>query len=167
MAVPAGPTLTSFIWVFWLILFKILLKVTVSAAEDKFLIFAHTKKTGEKMVQMLNAYKIDGEFHNADLTKEKRIELENKFRNDKNFKVIVATSTLAWGINAPARRVIILGIERATQRIEPYNITQMVGRSGRLGIDTQGDAYVLLPRTKFTEYKNYLQIPQLIKYKQQ
>jgi len=139
------------------------LKIVRSHPEDKFLIFAHTKKTGEKMVQMLNAYKIDGEFHNADLTKEKRIDLENKFRNDKNFKVIVATSTLAWGINAPARRVIILGIERATQRIEPYNITQMVGRSGRLGIDTQGDAYVLLPRTKFTEYKNYLQIPQLIK----
>lgn len=139
------------------------ISIVRSHPEDKFLIFTHAKRTGERMIEMLLAYNIDAEFHNADLSKDKRIELEHKFRNNKDFRVVVATSTLAWGCNLPARRVIILGIERATQKIEPYNITQMIGRSGRLGIDDQGDAYVLLPRTKFTEYKNYLQTPQLIK----
>lgn len=75
----------------------------------------------------------------------------------------IGNGIVSHNCNLPARRVVILGIERAMQKIEPYNITQMIGRSGRLGIDPQGDAYVLLPRTKFMEYKNYLQTPQLIK----
>jgi len=130
--------------------------------DDKFLIFAHTKRTGEQMTNELQRQGVKAEFHNADLNKENRVILERKFRQDKDFRVVVATPTLAWGVNMPARRVIILGVHRGKDKVEVYNITQMVGRSGRLGIDPRGDAYVLLPASKSKEHMDRLNLPQNI-----
>jgi len=124
--------------------------------EDKFLIFSHTKKTGEIMKKELIKSGIQAEFHNANLDKKSRISLENKFKNEKDPRVIVATSTLAWGCNLPARRVIILGVHRGTEEVESYDILQMVGRSGRLGIDPMGDAYILIPESTQLKYKEKL-----------
>ena len=130
--------------------------------EDKFLIFAHTKRTGEQMKNVLKSNKISVEFHNADLNKESRIDLEKRFKNGNDLRVIVATPTLAWGCNLPARRVIILGVHRGKDEVETYNVTQMIGRSGRLGIDPRGDAYVLLPNSEAKKHRDRLGIPQKI-----
>jgi len=75
--------------------------------DDKFLIFAHTKRTGELMKQSLRRAGIQAEFHNADLNKDARISLENKFRNEKFPRVIIATSTLAWGCYAKGTIVLM------------------------------------------------------------
>lgn len=123
--------------------------------EDKFLIFAHTKKTGELMKRYLIKSGIKAEFHNAGLDRSSRIDLENRFKKDKDPRVIVATSTLAWGCNLPARRVIVLGIHRGVEEVESYDILQMIGRSGRLGIDPAGDAYILIPESG-QDYKKKL-----------
>lgn len=64
--------------------------------DDKYLIFVHTKKTGELMKKRLQASGYECEFHNADLDKDARVKLQNKFRTGK-LQVVVATSTLAWG----------------------------------------------------------------------
>jgi helicase len=130
--------------------------------DDKFLVFAHTKRTGEMMKTALREAGIEAEFHNADLDKESRVNLERSFRNDAKLRVIVATPTLAWGLNLPARRVIILGVHRGIQEVETYNITQMVGRSGRLGIDPAGDAYILVPESQEELWRKKLQKPQKI-----
>lgn len=130
--------------------------------EDKFLIFSHTKKTGELMKKELAKIGISAEFHNAGLDKKSRISLENRFKKEKEPRVIVATSTLAWGINMPARRVIVLGVHRGSDEVESYDILQMVGRSGRLGIDPAGDAYVLIPETHQSTYKTKLKTPSRI-----
>lgn len=74
-------------------------------SDDKFLIFAHTKRTGKLMVRELDRYGIKAEFHNADLDGPNRQKLEDKFRNDKNFRVVIATSTLAWGCYKHGSRV--------------------------------------------------------------
>lgn len=128
-------------------------------SEDKFLIFAHTKRTGELMKSELKKVGIEAEFHNADLESKKRIEVEDRFRNDPKLRVIVATSTLAWGLNLPARRVIILGVTRGVSEVETHDIIQMVGRSGRLGIDPMGDAYILVPESLQAEYRKKLSKP--------
>lgn len=65
--------------------------------EDKFLIFAHTKGTGKMIVDALRAVGVESEFHNANLRTAERKDLEHRFKFDKEFKVLVATSTLAWG----------------------------------------------------------------------
>lgn len=130
--------------------------------EDKFLIFTHTKRTGELMKSTLQRAKIECEFHNADLTKDKRVKLEQQFKTDPKFQVIIATSTLAWGLNLPARRVIILGVHRGMSDVATYDIWQMVGRAGRPAYDPLGDAYILLPEKDFDSYKERLKKPQPI-----
>ena len=121
--------------------------------DDKFLVFTHTKKTGELMKKELQSAGIDCQFHNADLDSNERAKLEDRFKNDPKLRVIVATSTLAWGMNLPARRVIILGVHRGVDEVESHDILQMIGRSGRYGIDPMGDAYILVPESQVNNYK--------------
>ena len=61
-------------------------------------------------------------------------------------KVVFATETLALGINMPARTVVL---EKLTKwngsvhaSITPGEYTQLTGRAGRRGIDSQGHAVV-------------------------
>ena len=121
--------------------------------DDKFLVFAHTKRTGDLMKKNLTDAGIECHFHNADLESNERAKLEDRFKNDPKLRVIVATSTLAWGMNLPARRVIILGVHRGVDEVESHDILQMIGRSGRYGIDPMGDAYILVPESRAAEYK--------------
>jgi replicative superfamily II helicase len=120
-------------------------------SDDKFLVFVHTKRTGEMMLKSLKSYGYNAEFHNANLPFAKRKQLEKKFKEDKDFRVIVSTSTLAWGMNLPARRVIVTGVDRGLTPVEVYDIDQMVGRAGRPLYDPRGDAYVLVPESKKKE----------------
>lgn len=62
-------------------------------------------------------------------------------------KMVFATETLALGINMPARSVVL---EKLTKwngvthtAITPGEFTQLTGRAGRRGIDTQGHAVVV------------------------
>jgi helicase len=130
--------------------------------DDKFIIFAHTKRTGEMMKKELQSAGIECQFHSADLESAERAKVEDKFRNDPKFKVVVATSTLAAGLNMPARRVIILGVHRGVDEVESHEIIQMCGRSGRYGIDPMGDAYILVPESQVDSYKQKFSKPNRI-----
>lgn len=130
--------------------------------DDKFLIFVHSKTTGEMLKKSLIHVGVAAEFHHADLNKDQRTDVETRFKTDPKLRVILATPTLAWGMNLPARRVIILGVHRGLDQVEPYNITQMIGRSGRLGIDPQGDAYILIPESEHQEQRARINKPQKI-----
>ncbi len=130
--------------------------------DDKFLIFTHTKRTGERMSKDLASIGIKNEFHNADLDKDKRISLEKRFKTDPNLRVVVATSTLAWGVNLPARRVIVLGVHRAMNEVATYDIFQMIGRAGRPAFDPAGDAYILVPSSASAMWRAKLKSQQRI-----
>jgi len=129
---------------------------------DKFLIFVHAKKIGETFVEELKRKNIKAEFHNANLDKDQREKLETKFKSDKEFRVLVATSTLAWGVNLPARRVIIAGVTRGNEVVPSYDVLQMIGRAGRPAFDPQGDAYILFPANRRTELEKVVLTPQNI-----
>jgi replicative superfamily II helicase len=126
--------------------------------QDKFLIFTHTKNTGEKIKKQLLQFGVEAEFHNADLEAKKRHEVEKRFRTGQ-LRAIVATSTLAWGLNLPARRVIITGVHRGVNEVDTYDIFQMAGRAGRPGYDPRGDVYILLPRKKYDYHIDRLSAP--------
>ncbi len=119
--------------------------------DDKFLIVVHSKKTGELLLKRLRDMKIQAEYHNADLPKDKRLKIENDFRNDPQLRVLVATCGVGTGLNLPARRVIVLGVHSGLNQVETYKINQYKGRAGRPKYDPKGDAYVLLPKKELGE----------------
>lgn len=131
--------------------------------EDKFLIFVHSKRTGQQMIDSLARYGVEAEFHSADLQLKDRLSLEERFKNDKTFRVLVATSTLAWGLNLPARRVIVTGVTRGLLPVENYDIQQMIGRAGRPKYDPCGDAYILIPESEKDYYIHKLKKKEPIK----
>lgn len=61
--------------------------------------------------------------------------------------VLCATSTLAAGVNLPARRVIFkhawVGFKDPRNVLDATKYRQMAGRAGRAGIDTAGEAILL------------------------
>lgn len=126
--------------------------------DDKFLVFVHSKSTGERVNKALQDAKVECEFHNADLVKDKRHEVEKKFKYGK-LRVIIATSTLAWGVNLPSRRVVITGVHRGMSEVETYDIFQMAGRAGRPGYDPRGDVYILLPDNNADHHEDRLSSP--------
>ncbi len=86
-------------------------------------------------------------FHNAGLTSEQRRGVERAFKKG-DIKCIVATPTLAAGINLPARRVVVRDVHRfeggyGYASIPVLEIKQMCGRAGRPRYDPWGEAVLL------------------------
>nr|XP_028578883.1 activating signal cointegrator 1 complex subunit 3 isoform X1 [Podarcis muralis] len=102
--------------------------------------------------------------HHAGLHERDRKTVEELFVNCK-IQVLIATSTLAWGVNFPAHLVIVKGTEfydGKTRRYVDYPITdvlQMMGRAGRPQFDDQGKAVILVHDIKKDFYKKFLYEP--------
>lgn len=122
--------------------------------DDKFLVFVHSKRFGNNVLRYFQDNNVYCEFHNADLPKEKRIYLENSFRNKNGLRVLIATSGLAAGVNTPARRVILMGTKRNNSFVPVYDINQMCGRAGRPAYDPEGDAYIFVGNADYTDEKS-------------
>ena len=83
-------------------------------------------------------------FHNAGLTNPQRAIVEKEFRKGR-LVCIVATPTLASGLNLPARRVIVRDLNRfdvnfGLSPIPVLEVKQMCGRAGRPKYDKYGEA---------------------------
>ncbi|MEM2146186.1 MAG: DEAD/DEAH box helicase [Candidatus Jordarchaeaceae archaeon] len=100
-------------------------------------------------------------FHHAGLGAIHRKIIEDSFR-DRRIKVLTATPTLAFGVNLPARTVIISSYRRYDPGYGYYPISvleykQMVGRAGRPKYDKTGES-ILVAKTEdemdflFTSY---------------
>lgn len=150
----------------------------LSNENESVIIFVHKKELGWEIIKKAyeRNYKIinktmpfkleyaeeiekyDIGFHNADIPYEEREEIENAFRNG-NLKCLVATQTLAYGVNLPADRVIILitsffDMEKKKHRTTPSitDVIQMEGRAGRFGIKEVGYVDKLLYRLSEDTY---------------
>lgn len=100
-------------------------------------------------------------FHNADLDREERRALEEAFRDPASaLRVIVATTTLAMGINTPAEAVVVVGLMHPGN--QPYSIAEyknMIGRAGRPGFADAGESYLVAASrlTPYEAWKRYVQ----------
>ena len=124
--------------------------------DDRWLVFTGTKAWGHDMLGKLREAGIKAGFHNADLTRDERLALESAFRNG-DLQVLISTTTNAYGVNLPARRVLIAHTAYGIQDMAIADINQMIGRSGRPRYDKQGDAYILLDADRFDEWKHRIE----------
>ncbi|HEC72564.1 MAG TPA: DEAD/DEAH box helicase [Thermoplasmatales archaeon] len=97
--------------------------------------------------QLFNCVKHGVAFHNAGLSSIQRRTVEKGFRN-RVIKCIVATPTLAAGVNIPAQRVIIRDLWRydfnfGMQPIPILEYKQQAGRAGRPRYDSFGEAITI------------------------
>jgi helicase len=99
-------------------------------------------------------------FHNSHLDREERRVIEEHFRRrDTRLRVIVATTTLAMGVNTPASAVVIVGLEHPGPT--PYSVAEyknLVGRAGRLGYAERGASYLIAtsPHEEHQYWQHYI-----------
>ena len=99
--------------------------------------------------------------HHAGLVEADRQLAEELFANNK-IQILVATSTLAWGVNLPAHLVVVKGTQYFDAQIEGYkdmdltDVLQMLGRAGRPQFDTSGIARIFTQDAKKAFYKHFL-----------
>ena len=99
--------------------------------------------------------------HHAGLVEADRQIAEELFTSNK-IQVLVATATLAWGVNLPAHLVIVKGTQFFDAKVEGYrdmdltDVLQMLGRAGRPQFDTSGIARIFTQDSKKSFYKYFL-----------
>ncbi len=82
-------------------------------------------------------------FHHAGMVRADRDVVEKLFQSG-DIKMLVATATLAWGVNLPAYAVIIKGTDiydpnlTDSRDLSILDVQQMFGRAGRPQYDSSG-----------------------------
>jgi helicase len=95
-------------------------------------------------------------FHHAGLGGEHRKIIEDSFRQGK-IKILTATPTLAFGVNLPARTVVVQDYRRYEAGYGYYPISvleykQMAGRAGRPKYDKTGEAILIAKTNDEADY---------------
>ena len=104
---------------------------------------------------------IDGVgFHHAGLSRADKNRVEEWFREGR-VDLLFSTSTLAWGVNLPARCVVIRDTQRhdpleGETEMSPLDVLQMLGRAGRPGYDDRGYAWVVCDGSSAGRYRELL-----------
>uniref|UniRef100_T1IVJ2 U5 small nuclear ribonucleoprotein 200 kDa helicase n=1 Tax=Strigamia maritima TaxID=126957 RepID=T1IVJ2_STRMM len=99
--------------------------------------------------------------HHAGMLRQDRNLVERLFR-EGIIKVLVCTSTLAWGVNLPAHAVIIRGTEIYDSKHGSFvdlsflDVLQIFGRAGRPQYDSSGHGTIITTHDKLAHYLSLL-----------
>ena len=89
-------------------------------------------------------------------------DYEHKHAAERAFRareadVLVATSTVAAGVNLPARAVIVRDVSIGGEPVDTSTVLQMFGRAGRIGAgETEGWSYLIVDETQRADWQTRL-----------
>jgi len=100
-------------------------------------------------------------FHHAGLSKSDKDRVEAWFKEGK-IELLFSTSTLAWGVNLPARCVVIRDTKHhdpleGEVDMSPLDVLQMLGRAGRPGYDDVGYGWIVCDNGEADRYRRLLE----------
>lgn len=155
---------------------------------EKTILFVGAKKEGWKILEVLNYYcgfeilnleddlpfeknnkcspRHKAAFHCADIEPKNKILIENAFKKDPEFKILISTLSLAYGVNFPADlSTIVIKNSSTSNNVKLWptivDCVQMAGRAGRFGYSDKGYVLYLLKHEKTSqEAKKYLENPE-------
>ncbi len=135
------------------------MKRTLEHEAEKILSVGERTRLSESLAELVRC---STAFHHAGLGGSHRRVIEDLFRQGK-IKVLTATPTLAFGVNLPARTVVIQDYRRYEVGYGYYPITvleykQMAGRAGRPKYDKVGEAILVAKTPDEADYlmENYI-----------
>lgn len=112
------------------------------------LVFVQSRRRAEELSHFLQSQGLRARHHHAGLSHDVRRKVEDDFRQHKQ-DVLVATSTLEMGVNLPIRQVVLYDVQKFDgadfRSLSTNSVWQRVGRAGRRGLDTEGEAVLLVP----------------------
>lgn len=95
--------------------------------------------------------------HNAEMNLQNRHLVERLF-GESLIQCLFATSTLAQGVNLPARLVVIAGTavyhDGELKEYDQNMLLQMCGRAGRAGLDSRGTVAIMTAASTVALYEN-------------
>ncbi|KAF9075685.1 Sec63 Brl domain-containing protein [Rhodocollybia butyracea] len=98
--------------------------------------------------------------HHAGLTTDDRRTMEELFLS-KVLRIIIATTTLAVGVNLPAHTVVMKGVHtfqnNASVEYSDLDVMQMLGRAGRPQFDKDGIAIIMCESELENKYRALVQ----------
>jgi len=106
--------------------------------------------TGSELLGLLDAGIV---VHHAGLPQRVRVAIEDLFRS-RGSQLLVATTTLAQGVNLPIKTVLVRGLYHGEQDlVSPLTFWNICGRAGRGMNETEGQILFCVDRTGTSEQR--------------
>jgi helicase len=106
------------------------------------IIFTNSRRSTHSIANELQKQRISARAYHAGMTYHQRHKIEKTFAAGK-IAAVVTTAALAAGVDFPASTVIFQSLMMGTKTLTVGELTQMLGRAGRLGKHDSGKAVLL------------------------